>query len=143
MSYLARKDEVSQHWTESGSMDLLEKALLNDEIQEQIQQLVKDKTIVSPIETQISFGAFKQPETLFSLLLFSGYLSPVTRSAQTDAYDEQESGQGRADLILIPKSKPLHHAFIIEYKACDREEELDLTAQKGLKQIKNKKYNVK
>jgi len=44
--------------------------LLNDEIQEQIQQLVNGEIIVSPIEEQISFGDFEQPETLFSLLTF-------------------------------------------------------------------------
>jgi hypothetical protein len=56
---------------------------------------------------------------------------------------EQESGQGRADLTLIPKSKRLHHSFIIEYKTCDHEKELDLTAEAGLKQIKVKQYNTK
>ena len=70
MSHLPRQDEIKQHWIESGNIDLLEKALLNDEIQEQIQQLVNGEIIVSPIEEQISFGDFEQPETLFSLLTF-------------------------------------------------------------------------
>ncbi|CAG8833850.1 9100_t:CDS:2, partial [Racocetra persica] len=73
---------------DSGNMDLLEKAFLNDEVQEQIQQLVRGKSIVSPIEKEISFSDFEQPEILFSLLLFSGYLSPMTKSSlQTDAYE--------------------------------------------------------
>ncbi|CAG8455594.1 21727_t:CDS:2 [Gigaspora margarita] len=198
MSHLSRQDGIKQHWTESGNMDLLEKALLNDEIQEQIQQLVNGEIIVSPIEEQISFGDFEQPETLFSLLLFSGYLNPVTRFSQTDTSNflpekkipefvkqlreflleassflqtgkkqaesfyngfvlslihilrpiylitsEQESGKGRIDLTLIPKSIRYNHAFILEYKVCNEEKELELTAEKGLNQIKDKKYNLK
>jgi hypothetical protein len=58
---------------------------------------------------------------------------------------ESESGKGRADLILIPKTDRYNHAFIIEYKICDKDESenLKLVAEIGLKQIKEKKYNVK
>ncbi|CAG8782568.1 38305_t:CDS:2 [Gigaspora margarita] len=56
---------------------------------------------------------------------------------------EQESGKGRSDLTLIPKYNHTNHAFIIEYKVCNEEKDLDLTSEKGLKQIKDKKYNIK
>ncbi|CAG8721035.1 6628_t:CDS:10 [Gigaspora margarita] len=56
---------------------------------------------------------------------------------------EQESGRGRSDLTLIPKYNHTNHAFIIEYKVCSEEKDLDLTSEKGLKQIKDKEYNTK
>jgi hypothetical protein len=56
---------------------------------------------------------------------------------------EQESGNGRPDIIMIPKAGKGDKAMIIEYKIAKQEEDLASAAQMGLKQIIDKQYDAK
>jgi len=55
-------------------------------------------------------------------------------------HSNKESGLGRYDLMLIPKSKSKHIAFIIEFKQSKKEEELENLAKKAIKQIDESLY---
>ncbi|MEL6413277.1 MAG: AAA family ATPase, partial [Bacteroidota bacterium] len=48
---------------------------------------------------------------------------------------EYESGEGKADVVLIPKAKGNQNALVLEYKVCQDPEQLPATAQAGLAQI--------
>ncbi|MCC8416089.1 MAG: ATP-binding protein [Rickettsia endosymbiont of Gnoriste bilineata] len=54
---------------------------------------------------------------------------------------EQESGDGRADVVMIPKIGKGDKAMIIEYKIAKSSEGLADIAKAGLQQIINKKYD--
>ncbi|MCC8483106.1 MAG: PD-(D/E)XK nuclease domain-containing protein [Rickettsia endosymbiont of Labidopullus appendiculatus] len=56
---------------------------------------------------------------------------------------EQESGDGRADVVMIPKTGKGDKAMIIEYKIAKSSEDLAQIAKTGLQQIINKKYDSK
>ena len=57
---------------------------------------------------------------------------------------EKESGGGRLDLLLIPKTNTKYrNALIIEYKVTNKEDELENVAQKALEQIKSRNYESK
>ncbi|MBX9890064.1 MAG: PD-(D/E)XK nuclease domain-containing protein [Amoebophilaceae bacterium] len=56
---------------------------------------------------------------------------------------EQESGNGRPDIILIPKSGQGDKAIIIEYKVAKNQEDLVSVAEIGLNQIIAKQYDAK
>ena len=234
MQCLAHKGRLDHYWLDSGGTGLVDKALLSDEMQGDLQQLVVGESIVSPITKQITFTDINKPIGLFSLLLFSGYLNPTvveleeniyklsipnkevkyiyqTRVLQwvTDKLDidrsryysfvsllavgkveefrerlqellhnstsfhqtgkkkaelfysgfmlglintlapsyiiesERESGNGRPDIVLIPKFGKNDQAIIIEYKLSETTEDLVSTAKIGLNQIINKRYGTK
>jgi hypothetical protein len=234
MQCLARNGELDHYWLDSGGTGLVDKALLSDEMQEDLQQLASGKIIVSSITKQISFNDINSRSGLFSLLLFSGYLNPTVIESAKNIYElsvpneevkfiyesrllqwvsnklqvdtslyfplasllpayrleefeerlqdllqnstsfhqtgnkkaelfysgfmlglvnmlsssyiitsEQESGSGRADIIMIPKAGREDNAIIIEYKIAKNTEDLALVAQMGLKQIIDKQYDVK
>ncbi|MEL6539332.1 MAG: PD-(D/E)XK nuclease domain-containing protein, partial [Bacteroidota bacterium] len=56
---------------------------------------------------------------------------------------ECESGSGRADVILIPKSRANKQALVIEYKVGKHTKKLSTIAKKGLAQIIAKDYVAK
>ncbi|MEL6413239.1 MAG: PD-(D/E)XK nuclease domain-containing protein, partial [Bacteroidota bacterium] len=56
---------------------------------------------------------------------------------------EYESGVGKADVMLIPKSSSNHQALILEYKVSKEVEELPDTAKAGLEQLLAKDYAAK
>ncbi|MEL6412533.1 MAG: PD-(D/E)XK nuclease domain-containing protein, partial [Bacteroidota bacterium] len=56
---------------------------------------------------------------------------------------EYESGVGKADVMLIPKSSSNHQALILEYKVSKEVEELPDTAKAGLAQLLAKDYAAK
>ncbi|MDR0329934.1 MAG: PD-(D/E)XK nuclease domain-containing protein, partial [Rickettsia sp.] len=56
---------------------------------------------------------------------------------------EQESGSGRADVIMIPKAGKGDKAIIIEYKIAKNTEDLASVVKIGLNQIIDKQYDVK
>ncbi|MEO1219689.1 MAG: AAA family ATPase, partial [Bacteroidota bacterium] len=56
---------------------------------------------------------------------------------------EYESGVGKADVVLIPKSKSNQSGLVLEYKVCQDPDQLPATAQAGLKQILIKDYAAK
>lgn len=234
MQCLAHKGKLDHYWLDSGGTGLIDKVLLSDEIQEDLQSLAAGRSIISPITKQISFADINKPIGLFSLLLFSGYLNPTVQNSEENIYElsapnrevqyiykvrmlqwvtdqlkidssryysfvsllpvgkieefkerlqellqnstsfhqtgerkaelfysgfmlglinmlspsyiissEQESGSGRADIIMIPKVGKGDKAIIIEYKIAKNAEDLALVAQMGLKQIIDKQYDVK
>ncbi len=87
MQCLAREGELDHYWLDSGGTSLIDKALLSNEMQEDMQQLAAGKTIISPITKQISFADIHTQVGLFSLLLFSGYLNPTGIDVQEDIYE--------------------------------------------------------
>jgi Predicted AAA-ATPase/PD-(D/E)XK nuclease superfamily len=234
MQCLSRQGELDHYWIDSGGTGWIDHVLLSDEMQTDIQALAAGKTITSSITKHINFADINQPEGLFSLLLFSGYLNTTTKMPERDIYDlsapnyevkyiyekrmlqwvtkqikidnsgyysfvtllpdgkieafkerlqelllnstsfhqtgekkaelfysvfmlgfvnmlapnyiissEQESGDGRADVVMIPKIGKGDKAMIIEYKIAKSSEELADIAKSGLQQIINKKYDSK
>ena len=53
---------------------------------------------------------------------------------------EQESGMGRADVVLIPKTSHKDQAMVIEYKVSKDASDLPAQAEAGLRQIEAKGY---
>ena len=53
---------------------------------------------------------------------------------------EQESGMGRADVVLIPKTAHRDHAIVLEYKVGQDVSDLPALAEAGLRQIETKGY---
>ncbi|WP_375319043.1 AAA family ATPase [Candidatus Tisiphia endosymbiont of Oplodontha viridula] len=234
MQCLARKGKLDHYWLDSGGTALIDKVLLSDEMQEDLQNLAAGKIIISPITKQISFADINKPIGLFSLLLFSGYLNPTVQNSEENIYElsapnrevryiykvrmlqwvtdqlkidssryysfvsllpvgkieefkerlqellvnstsfhqtgekkaelfysgfmlglinmlapsyiiasEQESGSGRADIIMIPKASKGDKAIIIEYKIAKNAEDLASVAKIGLNQIIDKQYDIK
>ncbi|WP_342267705.1 AAA family ATPase [Candidatus Tisiphia endosymbiont of Empis tessellata] len=234
MQCLAHKGKLDHYWLDSGGTTLIDKILLSDEMQEDLQSLAAGRSIISPITKQISFADINEPIGLLSLLLFSGYLNPTAKIPEKNVYElsipnyevkyiyetrvlqwvtdqlkidssryysfisllpagkveefkerlqellvnstsfyqtgekkaelfysgfmlglvnmlapsyiiasEQESGSGRADIIMIPKVGKEDKAIIIEYKIAKNTEDLALVAKMGLKQIIDKQYDVK
>ncbi|MCC8399061.1 MAG: ATP-binding protein [Rickettsia endosymbiont of Platyusa sonomae] len=234
MRCLAQKGKLDHYWIDSGGTDWIDHVLLSDEMQQNIQALAAGKTITSSITKHINFADINQPEGLFSLLLFSGYLNTTTKMPERDIYDlsapnyevkyiyekrmlqwvtkqikidnsgyysfvtllpdgkieafkerlqelllnstsfhqtgekkaelfysgfmlgfinmltpnyiissEQESGDGRADVVMIPKIGKGDKAMIIEYKIAKSSEDLADIAKSGLQQIIDKKYDTR
>ncbi|WP_250311567.1 AAA family ATPase [Rickettsia endosymbiont of Oedothorax gibbosus] len=87
MQCLASKGKLDHYWIDSGGTDWIDHVLLSDEMQTDIQALVAGKTITSSITKHINFADIRQPEGLFSLLLFSGYLNPAAKMSEQDIYE--------------------------------------------------------
>ncbi|MCC8398936.1 MAG: AAA family ATPase, partial [Rickettsia endosymbiont of Labidopullus appendiculatus] len=87
MRCLAQKGKLEHYWIDSGGTDWIDHVLLSDELQQDIQTLAAGKTITSSITKHISFADINQPEGLFSLLLFSGYLNPAAKIPEQDIYE--------------------------------------------------------
>jgi hypothetical protein len=234
MQCLSRQGVLDHYWIDSGGTQLVDKALLSDEMQEDLRNLVTSKTITLPIMKQISFADINKPVGLFSLLLFSGYLNPTAKNPEKNIYElsvpneeikyiyearmlrwladqletddsryyslinllpsgkieefasrlqellqnatsfhqvgekkaelfysgfmlglintlttdyvidsERESGNGRPDIVMIPKSSKGDKAMIIEYKIAKSSENLGSIAKSGLQQIIDRKYDSK
>ncbi|MCC8483832.1 MAG: ATP-binding protein [Rickettsia endosymbiont of Labidopullus appendiculatus] len=234
MRCLASKGKLDHYWIDSGGTQWIDHVLLSDDIQKDIQDLVAGKTITSSITKHISFADIRQPEGLFSLLLFSGYLNQSVKIPERDIYDlsvpnyeikyiyekrmlqwvtkqleidnsryysfiallpdgkieefkqrmqelllnstsfhqtgqkkaelfysgfmlgiismlgpnyiissEQESGDGRPDMMMIPKVGKSDKAMVIEYKIAKSSEDLESIAKMGLQQIINRRYDSK
>ncbi|WP_425360207.1 AAA family ATPase [Candidatus Tisiphia endosymbiont of Ceraclea dissimilis] len=86
MLCLDTRGKLDHYWLDSGGTALVDKALLSDGMQEDLQSLAAGKAIISPIVKQISFTDINKPVGLFSLLLFSGYLNPVAKKPEEDIY---------------------------------------------------------
>ncbi|WP_425364419.1 AAA family ATPase [Candidatus Tisiphia endosymbiont of Mystacides longicornis] len=87
MLCLDTRGKLDHYWLDSGGTALVDKALLSDGMQEDLQSLAAGKAIISPIVKQISFTDINKPVGLFSLLLFSGYLNPVAKKPEEDIYE--------------------------------------------------------
>ncbi|WP_375326231.1 AAA family ATPase [Candidatus Tisiphia endosymbiont of Nemotelus uliginosus] len=87
MQCLASRGKLDHYWLDSGGTGLVDKALLSDEMQEDLQNLITSKNITSPITKQINFSDISTRTGLFSLLLFSGYLNPATLDHEEGLYE--------------------------------------------------------
>ncbi|WP_425362821.1 AAA family ATPase [Candidatus Tisiphia endosymbiont of Hybos culiciformis] len=234
MQCLSNEGKLDHYWLDSGGTSLIDKTLLSDEMQEDLQNLAAGKSIISPITKQISFADINKPIGLFSLLLFSGYLNPTAKKPEENIYElsvpnkevryiynarmlqwvtdqlkidssryysfvsllpackieefkerlqelllnatsfyqtgekkaeifysgfmlgliniltpdyiiesERETGNGRADIMLLPKVRKQNNAIIIEYKICKSPDILESVAKAGLDQIVKKRYEAK
>ncbi|BFD45930.1 MAG: AAA family ATPase [Rickettsia endosymbiont of Sergentomyia squamirostris] len=78
-------------------------------------------------------------------LFYSGFMLGIVNMLAPSYIisSEQESGDGRPDVIMIPKVGKEDKAIIIEYKIAKNTEDLALVAQMGLKQIIDKQYDTK
>ena len=235
MQCLSRKGVLDTYWIDSGGTGLLTKSFLSDEMQEDLQILLKGESITTPIAKQISFEDIDKPIGFFSLLLFAGYLNPKLIDVEESFYalsipnkevsnlyklrlidwvtskikseykgyyslvtlltkgkpeefktelqtllhnatsfyqtgdkkaelfysgfmlglintvssthiidSEIEAGDGRSDIILIPKPEKQNTlAIIIEYKVSKTAEGLQNMPQEALKQINDKNYDAR
>jgi hypothetical protein len=87
MLCLDSRGKLDHYWLDSGGTGLIDKTLLSDEMQADVQQLASGKSIISPITKQISFSDINTRSGLFSLLLFSGYLNPTAIEPAKDIYE--------------------------------------------------------
>ena len=76
---------LDTYWIDSGGTQLVDEALLADNIQEDLQKLIARKQINTLITTQISFEDIRSSIGLYSLLLFAGYLNPDSVGPGGDA----------------------------------------------------------
>ncbi|WP_425363721.1 AAA family ATPase [Candidatus Tisiphia endosymbiont of Hybos culiciformis] len=78
MQCLAHAGSLDTYWVDSGGLSLVDKAFIDDDIQEDLQSLLEGKGIVKKLYKQVSLGEIEDnPNIFFSLLLFAGYLSPL------------------------------------------------------------------
>ncbi|MEO1219673.1 MAG: hypothetical protein AAFV97_04250 [Bacteroidota bacterium] len=68
---------------------LVDEALLSDNIQQDLQKLIARKQISSLITKQISFEDIRNATGLYSLLLFAGYLNPDSIAPEGDAHTKR------------------------------------------------------
>ena len=233
MCCLSNEGVLDHYWIDSGGTSLVDAMLLKDDIQDDLQRLIRGESVDRIINTKIAFEELYHPNSFYTLLLFSGYLNPEPIDRLTDFYrlsipnhevayiyekrvmgwvesklhisskeyvvlaellaarklegfahslqkfldqaasfqhtgstaevfyngfmlcllsmlsayyvieSEYESGAGKADTVLIPKSKSNQNALVLEYKVCEDPEQLPATAQAGLAQILSKDYAAK
>ena len=86
MCCLSNEGALDHYWLDSGGTQLVDLALLSDDIQEDLQTLVAGGSILSRIMKHISFEVIQNPVGLYSLLLFSGYLNPAAVPGAKDSY---------------------------------------------------------
>jgi len=86
MQCLASEGKLDYYWMDSGGTALIDKVLLSDAMQEDLQRLAASQPIISPITKQIIFADIHKPIGLLSLLLFSGYLNPTVEDAEENIY---------------------------------------------------------
>ena len=79
--------ELGNYWLESGGLGLIEKTIIDDSTQEDLQRLLTDKGgITLKITNQINLSTLHQKSSLFSLLLFAGYLNPTPIKGKSSFY---------------------------------------------------------
>ncbi|ROT47299.1 AAA family ATPase [Candidatus Cardinium hertigii] len=78
MQCLASEGLLDYYWLDSGGTGLVDKALLTDSIQSDIQTLLSGKGLIRKLYKQLSLEKLTENKDLFySLLVFSGYLNPM------------------------------------------------------------------
>ncbi|WP_425364513.1 AAA family ATPase [Candidatus Tisiphia endosymbiont of Mystacides longicornis] len=96
-------------------------------------------------ELLLNATSFHQVGEKKAELFYSGFMLGIVNMLAPSYIisSEQESGDGRPDVIMIPKAGKGDKAMIIEYKISKNAEDLALVAQMGLKQIIDKQYDTK
>ncbi len=86
MQCLAREGELDHYWLDSGGTGLVDKALLSDDIQKDLQELLIGNGIIKKLYKQISLSEIEEDEDIFySLLVFAGYLNPAIADDNAEA----------------------------------------------------------
>ena len=81
----------------------------------------------------------KLPEAVFHAFVL-GLLADL-RSVY-DIRSNAESGLGRADIIMIPKTSRYPTGYVIEFKSIHPDEDIEGMAQEALQQIQEKRYDT-
>ncbi|WP_425360140.1 MULTISPECIES: AAA family ATPase [unclassified Candidatus Tisiphia] len=104
-----------------------------EEFKERLQELLLNST------------SFHQTGEKKAELFYSGFMLGFINMLAPNYIisSEQESGDGRADVVMIPKIGKGDKAMIIEYKIAKSSEDLGSIAKSGLQQIINRKYDSK
>ncbi|MEO1301192.1 MAG: AAA family ATPase [Bacteroidota bacterium] len=89
MCCLSNRGVLDTYWLDSGGTQLVDEALLSDNIQQDLQKLIARKQISSLITKQISFEDIRSSIGLYSLLLFAGYLNPDSIAPGGDAHTKR------------------------------------------------------
>lgn len=77
MLCLSSEGKLDHYWLDSGGTGLIDKSLLSDDIQEELQELLEGKGIIKKLYKQISLLEIEDnPDIFYSLLVFAGYLNP-------------------------------------------------------------------
>lgn len=98
MQCLSKKGRCDTYWVDSGGTGLLDKVLLSDGIQEELQMLLEDKPLIKRVVKHIAFDEFEGNLSIFySLLLFAGYLN-----AKPENDDFARQTQLQTYFITIP-----------------------------------------
>jgi len=80
-------DKTGSYWIESGGTGMVDASLLADDIQNDLQKLVKKESVSSIINSQFIFEDIHSSSSLFSLLLFSGYLNASLINSDINEYE--------------------------------------------------------
>ncbi|HJD63812.1 MAG TPA: ATP-binding protein [Rickettsia endosymbiont of Sericostoma sp.] len=104
-----------------------------EEFKERLQELLLNST------------SFHQTGEKKAELFYSGFMLGFINMLGSSYIisSEQESGDGRADVVMIPKIGKGDKAMIIEYKIAKSLEDLADIAKAGLQQIIDKKYDTR
>ncbi|WP_341759923.1 AAA family ATPase [Candidatus Tisiphia endosymbiont of Ptychoptera albimana] len=104
-----------------------------EEFKERLQELLFNST------------SFHQTGEKKAELFYSGFMLGFINMLGSSYIisSEQESGDGRADVVMIPKIGKGDKAMIIEYKIVKSLEDLADIAKAGLQQIIDKKYDTR
>lgn len=87
MQCIRHKGACDTYWLDSGGTALLDKVLLSDKVQEELQLLLEDKPLVKRVVKHIAFDEFESSSSIFySLLLFAGYLN--AKPENSDEYEQ-------------------------------------------------------
>ncbi len=78
MSCLENNGEFKAYWVGTASTALIEKALVLDKFQEEMQTLISGESVDMIADPKMVFADIKSsPNALYNLLLFSGYLTAI------------------------------------------------------------------
>jgi len=103
MLCLSSKGVLDHYWLDSGGTGLIDKVLLSDEIQQDLQQLLEGRGITKELYKQVALEEIENDKNIFySLLVFAGYLNPIL------ANDDEEALVYR---LTIP-NKEVRHIYI-------------------------------
>jgi len=88
MNCINNKGEFRAYWVGTASTTLIERALVLDKFQEEMQRLVEGECIEMIADPKMVFEDIKSsPNALYNLLLFSGYLTAsTTENAKAGTY---------------------------------------------------------
>ncbi len=133
---LALYEDYFLSWIQSPSNQRRLTHLLNNLLEGNVEKFETDLSeFLQTVASVHDYG--NQPEAFYH-----GFMLALTSSLIESYYIEsnRESGYGRPDLLLIPKDKNKHQAFILEFKHVYKNETLENVAKTALKQIQLNHY---